>query len=756
MHQIKFIFSLFTLFSTITVLSQGIERYYVKPVQISSDRTVTNIRETIQDNYGYLWVGTQDGLFRYGSQNTANYVAGDYEDKNLMSPDVRSIVTDSLRNRIWICSNSGGISIINSITGKVEYRKTLYYNGNIIATKRLCIGSDKVYLASNSGVFSLNKISYELRKLEAFDETSIENLLIVKGKLVAFTSRKGMLLYDPQKSQIIQEIQLGSYSSTKDIVYFEAKEHDNEFYVATSDGIKGFQLTNHGIVYNKNVFDFLPSSVNKNAFGLCIDKEANVWFSNSQNVIKIIKKNKKYSIVKNAVLKDHIEWTSSVYTIFCDTDNNIWLGSQQGLAYLQNYASPIQSFSSKYYNSGVSITQAYYIFPQSDTVTYICAENGLYVANFETRTLRQIDHGVAYDYFYTDNLIGTIISNTNGLFLLKRHRKIAFETVYREFESIGKIRINSVVKLGSKYILGTENHKGIIIWDFKNRKVKHYDGINSLGFRETVINNVVSISNDEAVILGDTYISIFNTNTNKNQEYITQEISKNKFSIFFDIAKVRNHYYVGSYGNGILVLDSNFSFKSKINTDNGLSNNGVYKLLPWADSLLFITTNNGLNYLNVSDGHIKQLYEIDGLHSNIFEETSGNVLKNKIYAGGKEGISVINPEYLNRKVRPPYINYQKLRVELSSSNAIDTFNLNATEYIIPNNSIQTTISFVSINYINPERTIYQYNIKEQSSNWINLNTQNFITLIGLAPGTYHLQVKAANEDGVWSDPKELV
>ncbi|MEP7318267.1 MAG: ATP-binding protein, partial [Panacibacter sp.] len=38
---------------------------------------------------------------------------------------------------------------------------------------------------------------------------------------------------------------------------------------------------------------------------------------------------------------------------------------------------------------------------------------------------------------------------------------------------------------------------------------------------------------------------------------------------------------------------------------------------------------------------------------------------------------------------------------------------------------------------------------------ININTQNFVPLIGLPPGTYTLEVKAANEDGYWCAPKQL-
>ena len=97
----------------------------------------------------------------------------------------------------------------------------------------------------------------------------------------------GVFFYDLRKSKIIQQLAAGEYSSAKDISYFEAKATGSTFFVATSDGVKKFTIRMNAISYNKDGFDFLPSGYNKNAFGLCIDKEKNVWYSNEDNLIKV-------------------------------------------------------------------------------------------------------------------------------------------------------------------------------------------------------------------------------------------------------------------------------------------------------------------------------------------------------------------------------------------------------------------------------------------------------------------------------------
>jgi signal transduction histidine kinase len=85
---------------------------------------------------------------------------------------------------------------------------------------------------------------------------------------------------------------------------------------------------------------------------------------------------------------------------------------------------------------------------------------------------------------------------------------------------------------------------------------------------------------------------------------------------------------------------------------------------------------------------------------------------------------------------------------------IDTTNLELKLLDIPSDVLQTRFYFSGINYSDPKRTTFAYRIREKG-NWTDNGTDNSVSLIGLAPGTYHFEVKAANEDGVWSEPTVL-
>lgn len=157
---------------------------------------------------------------------------------------------------------------------------------------------------------------------------------------------------------------------------------------------------------------------------------------------------------------------------------------------------------------------------------------------------------------------------------------------------------------------------------------------------------------------------------------------------------------------------------------------------------------------NLNTNKYFNYYKEDGLHSNSFEEVAATYINNKIYAGGVNGFTIIDPSKFTTNTTPPIFYFTNIQTKTKDI-TLDTSNLELTKLKIPNTWLQTNISFVGINYSNPNRVTYQYRIKERDKDWINLGTQNFINLIGLNPGSYTLEVKAANEDGYWSLPKQL-
>jgi len=735
--------------------SQQIKKFLIKPATSKDIKLISNVRDIAQDPLGFLWVATQDGLYRYDSRNVEIYNTYLQKKHLIASSDIRTMLVDSAINTIWFVSSGGnfhGVDLTNGVV-RIKQNVSAIINKGVIFFTKLCSYGDSIIMASNNGVYVFNKREQQFSNIKEMDELhlDIDYAFITGHQLIILSKGKGIFYYDLNRKKIICHLSTDQLQLNKDTRYFDVAHSGSKNYIATSDGVFGLQVINDSIKIEKNVLDFIPAKINNNIASLKFDNSGFLWFSNDNFVVQVDITSKRFWIIQNAISKSE-NWLNSVYNIFCDRDNNIWLGCQQGLAMIKNKEPAFIAYNSV--NSS-DISHAYFIYPDTDSTIYVCAENGLYYVNSKKNTIESIDNLKAYDYVFKDPFDRIIVSNFDGFFELKNKTLLPVRNIYPEFGKLGKVRVNSSIEINDSCLaFGTENYQGIIIWDHINHTVSSFTTTSSLApLNENVTNTIKYLSKNKFAVLGDSYFGIFDF-ANKRYQNIQPNPQK-KYSLFFDLCKIKNGYYLACYGSGVIILNEHFKEIGEISTKNGLSNNGVYKLLPWNDSLIFITTNNGLNCYNINTNKITHFFESDGLHNNLFEETSGNSYGPFLYAGGKNGFTIIRPEHISSNTTTPLLYFGKMITEHSNNKSTDTFDLTAKKYYITKNTLQTTIYFSAIDYNNPERVSFSYRIKEQGTDWIDLKDQGFISLIGLSPGKYHLQVQAFNEDGVASEIKEL-
>ncbi|HXL56220.1 MAG TPA: hypothetical protein VN958_08190, partial [Chitinophagaceae bacterium] len=185
------------------------------------------------------------------------------------------------------------------------------------------------------------------------------------------------------------------------------------------------------------------------------------------------------------------------------------------------------------------------------------------------------------------------------------------------------------------------------------------------------------------------------------------------YSIFFDVCEANGYYWIAAYGTGILKVDKNYHIRKIISRKEGMPTTGIYTLVSLNDSLIFATSNYGLYYLNVKTVESRTFFESDGLSSSYNWNSS---MKNGfIYVGGDKGFTIISPSFLEINPYIPELYLNNIKVE-TKTKSIDTSDLFFTNYTVPSDFLQTTVSFSGINYSNPSRTSYAYRIKELDDN----------------------------------------
>ena len=165
-----------------------------------------------------------------------------------------------------------------------------------------------------------------------------------------------------------------------------------------------------------------------------------------------------------------------------------------------------------------------------------------------------------------------------------------------------------------------------------------------------------------------------------------------------------------------------------MNTENGLFRtdlNGV--------SATFF---DAKNYLNDNTFQISYLYHTD-------KDADGN-----LYFGGAKGFSVVNPKEMRYNAPAPTVKITAIKYNNQPIDLDEV--IHATKSIsLPYYQRSFSLEFAALGSMIPELNQFAYRFDK--GDWIDLGNQNTVNFSNLGSGTYVLQVKAANSDGVWNE-----
>ncbi len=186
---------------------------------------------------------------------------------------------------------------------------------------------------------------------------------------------------------------------------------------------------------------------------------------------------------------------------------------------------------------------------------------------------------------------------------------------------------------------------------------------------------------------------------------------------------------------------------------NGLTDNTVYGILEDADGRLYLTTNRGVNILDLSaaEPEIRHLHHRDGLPSE--EGVQGaHCLENtgQLWFGTIRGACRYDPGEDRPAIEPPPVHLTRIRI-FEDEIPLSEFE-QAPRLHYKDNYIK--INYVGIHPAAPEKVLYRYRLSNVDRDWVQTD-QSFVQYTNLDGGNYSFELTAGNEWGVWSDPIEL-
>lgn len=750
------------------------------------------------DHLGELWIGTENnGLSRY-NRNTdtfVNYSYKPYDSKSLSYYYVTSIVEDADQN-LWVGTLSG-LNLFNRkkdnfthflreirveiTTETINNLKERGLPEKVLAALRKL--QDKVFEGSESLLALLAKELPD-QELDPYKAaifasakivTTAENIRSLesgdKQQLWLGFERQGLGLFDVVKKRLLRtfrhsETKPNSLSSDEIITLQASGE---QLWIGTrSGGLNRFDT-------KKETFYRYPHTIER-SYIKCLFRDSKniVWFGDGEGLVRYDSESDTFFRYDQS--GQSIKGLSNLFVsaIAEDVQGNLWVGCDQGGV---NMATTRQSFvnMTQHANNPAGLSKESVSSVLKDSkgnlwVGYFSMGIDFWDAETNTKTHYSysaykpgsVGEGTVFKIFEDSRgriWVGTYrgglqyFDSDRKSFLSYRHNPDDSATI-----SSNDIRDIAEDKAGDLWIAC--HGGGISKFDPEAKTFQHYRA-DYTNWRNGLSNNWVhtvfcdskgriwagSVSGVSVLKPGEKNFKSYNHNNSNLSHNSVRAIIEDK----------DHNIWLGTE-NGLNLFEEQKK-QFKVFTDKeGLPNSFIMGGVADKAGKLWISTNNGLSRFDPTADTFRNYSQLDGLQSNEF--FPGAYFKTKddeFYFGGKSGLNIFRPDAIkdNPYKTPLLITDFKLfnqPVPVGAEGSPLKKQVSQTEEIVLSHN-QNVISFgyVGLNYIRPEKNQYAYRLVGFEENWNYVGNKREATYTNLDPGTYELQVKAANNDGFWNE-----
>jgi ligand-binding sensor domain-containing protein/anti-sigma regulatory factor (Ser/Thr protein kinase) len=227
------------------------------------------------------------------------------------------------------------------------------------------------------------------------------------------------------------------------------------------------------------------------------------------------------------------------------------------------------------------------------------------------------------------------------------------------------------------------------------------------------------------------------------------------FSLCPDPKDPANFLWVGTESKGMAQLDKRTGKFKRVSSRDGLPNDVIYGILSDAQGLLWISTNTGLCRYDPASGTARTYTKADGIAGNEFNRYGSLILPDgRFFFDGMDGGTAFDPAALSYEgaTSPTLITGVRLATRSVAMHELERGNADPVPSItIPYNEPLVTFRFAVMDHTAPERNTFRYQLIGYTNGWIDGAARNEATFTNLDPGTYMFEVQGTNHAGL-SDP----
>ncbi len=728
-----------------------------------------------QDDKGYLWFATLDGLNKYDGYNFDVY-RHDSKDTNSLSDNiVISLLNDSQGN-LWVGTYSGGLCRYNKQKDNFDCFFADNNYGDISNNTIRVIFQDSkgnIFIGTDKGLNLFNgtddtfikaKIykkssesprNIKVRAIEEFDE----NILVLGTDESIFLYNKNDYTYKV----------IPFPGDAKHRVNQLLKDNSGKIWIATSEGMYYYDMT------NMSIHGFIEEFIEKDIKSLLLFNTT-LWIGTRAE--GIWRYDMKTSVVKNFVADEFNPGTlcdNKILSMYKDRQGLLWIGTNGSGICKGSYKQEKFITYAPVYNSKNSLNDrvVWTIHEDKDEILWVGTESG---------GLNKIDRNRNLYTHFTSSKDSSPVLPCNDIRCIHEEENV----LWLGTGSCGVVKFQKSGAILAHYNYSPSNKKGIsdnnirfIEKDINNNLwIGTDNGLNVLNlttgkFKKYFYNpeNPGSISDNMAWSFcmdhkGDIWVGTCGGGLNKyiktKDEFISYQTSKDEGSISNNLIRYIHEasdktLWIAT-SEGLNKFNREHETFSAYTVKDGLPNNLIYAILEDKKGSLWLSTNKGISKFNPKTIQFVNYDVKDGLQSNEFNQ--GAAFKSRsgqMFFGGINGFNAFFPsEIIEEKYTLPVVitdffifnqpanigNEEPIKKHISYAKSI-------TLSYFQN---MFSFEFSAMNYENPLKNKYAYKMKGFDKDWIEAGNRNFATYTNLNPGKYVFKVKNVTNYKIGREP----
>ena len=734
--------------------------YYFTHYQVENGLSNNAVLCSAQDQMGFMWFGTKDGLNRFDGYSFKVFHSDPDNPNGLGSNFIRALFVDKT-GRVWVGTDQGiyifdptsetftlfHSTITNEILGiKGDHAGNIWFIDNLtlykyaVASDRLTkITDNSLDFISSLGVTEAGEVWMGTAQGDLLHYHPAEGL---KGRYPLFDhsphvvsqwiekvycSDEGFLLIGTSKQGVkVFDIGTGTYSDLlmhdphgTDIFVRDILENENdEYWLATESGIFIFQYDS-GRWTNLRKQRGNPWALSDNAvYTLCKDREHSIWagtyFGGVNHYASANTFFEKFFPLGEAT---NTISGNAVREICADRYGNVWIGTEDaGLNKMELSTGRITSYQPTGSPHSLAYSNIHGLLVTGDTLWVGTFEHGL--------DLLDINTGKVIQHYNAENSDGSLRNNFIFNCYQTRNGRILLATGQGLYEYV--------------------------------RQGKYFRLLD--GFPEHIFYTTLFEDSQGTIWAGTWRDGLYYVNPKTGRRgFFTHDarkpnsIGSNRVNRIFEDSE--GTLWIATEGGLCRLHAPDGSFK-RYGTVHGLPSNLILAILEDANNRLWVTTSKGLVCFDAKTEVIKVFTQANGLLSDQFNYNSAyKAPDGTLYFGSVKGLVRFNPaNYRESDFQPPvYITGLQVynrELEINKKSSPLHQSITFTDAVeLKYNQSSFSIDFAALSFVSPVMTEYAYKMEGLDKEWTHIRTNRRAYFTKLPPGDYVFRVNVANSGG---------